>query len=34
MISAHKILVGNSEFKKTSGRPRCGLDDNIKINFK
>ena len=28
---AHRILVGKPEGKRQIGRPRCGREDNIKI---
>jgi len=29
----YKVLVGKPEGKKPLGRPRCGWEDNIKMDF-
>jgi hypothetical protein len=29
----HRVLVGNPEGKRPLGRPRCGWEDNIKMDL-
>ena len=29
----YRVLVGKSEGKRPLGRPRCGLEDNIKMDL-
>jgi hypothetical protein len=33
MRNSHKILVGKCEGRRPLGRPRCGLEDNIKMDL-
>jgi hypothetical protein len=33
-MNAYRILVGNSEGKRTLGRPRCRWMDNIKMDLR
>ena len=30
----HRVLVGKPEGKRPLGRPRCGWEDNIKMNLR
>jgi hypothetical protein len=32
--NGYRILVGKPEGKRPLGRPRCGWEDNIKINLR
>jgi hypothetical protein len=32
-LGAYRVLVGRPEEKRRFGRPRCGLEDNIKMDF-
>jgi hypothetical protein len=32
--NVYRILVGNPEGKRPHGRPRCKLEDNIKIELR
>jgi hypothetical protein len=34
MRNAYNILVGKPEEKRRFGRPRCGWEDNIKMDVK
>jgi hypothetical protein len=32
-IGVHRVLVGKPEGKRSLGRPRCRLEDNIKMDL-
>jgi len=34
MWNAYKVLVGNSEGKRSFGRPRCRWEDDIRIDLR
>jgi hypothetical protein len=34
VINAYEIITGKSEMKRTLGRTRCELEDNIEVNLK
>jgi hypothetical protein len=34
MINAYKILFRKSEGKRPHGRPRCGWEENIRMNLR
>jgi hypothetical protein len=33
-MNTYKVMVGKSEEKRLLGRPRCRLDDNIKMDLR